>query len=52
LRSSSEHSGFPIDRLDAAGQWEQGRRQPSGAAETLLKIVARHPEVLREVMAT
>ena len=32
-------------------QWEQGRRQPSGAAETLLKIVARHPEVLREVVA-
>lgn len=32
-------------------QREQGRRQPSGAAETLLKIVARHPEVLREVMA-
>jgi putative transcriptional regulator len=32
-------------------QWEQGRRQPSGAAETLLKIVSRHPEVLREVMA-
>lgn len=32
-------------------QWEQGRRQPSGAAKTLLKIVARHPEVLREVMA-
>jgi putative transcriptional regulator len=33
-------------------QWEQGRRQPSGAAETLLKIVARHPEVLRELMAS
>ena len=32
-------------------QWEQGRRQPSGAAETLLKIVARHPEILREVIA-
>lgn len=32
-------------------QWEQGRRQPSGAADTLLKIVSRHPEVLREVMA-
>ncbi|MGV3593425.1 MAG: helix-turn-helix domain-containing protein [Gammaproteobacteria bacterium] len=29
-------------------QWEQGRRRPSGAAETLLKIIARHPEVLRE----
>ena len=32
-------------------QWEQGRRQPSGAAETLLRIVARHPEVLREIVA-
>lgn len=32
-------------------QWEQGRRHPSGAAETLLKIVAKHPEILREVMA-
>jgi len=30
-------------------QWEQGRRHPSGAAETLLKIVFRHPEVLSEV---
>ena len=32
-------------------QWEQGRRHPSGAAETLLKIVFRHPEVLRELAA-
>ncbi len=32
-------------------QWEQGRRHPSGAAETLLKIVARHPEVLKEIIA-
>jgi putative transcriptional regulator len=31
-------------------QWEQGRRHPSGAAETLLKIVARHPDLLREVV--
>jgi putative transcriptional regulator len=30
-------------------QWEQGRRRPSGAAETLLKIVARHPDVLQEI---
>lgn len=28
--------------------WEQGRRQPSGAAATLLKIIARHPKVLRD----
>ena len=31
-------------------QWEQGRRHPSGAAETLLKIVAKHPEILHEVL--
>lgn len=30
--------------------WEQGRREPSGAARTLLKIAARHPELVREVM--
>lgn len=32
-------------------QWEQGRRQPSGAAHTLLKLAERHPEVLLEVAA-
>ncbi len=32
-------------------QWEQGRREPSGAARTLLKIAERHPEILREVAA-
>lgn len=32
-------------------QWEQGRRTPSGAAKTLLKIVDRHPEVLLELAA-
>jgi DNA-binding transcriptional regulator YiaG len=30
-------------------EWEQGRRQPSGAARALLTIAARMPEVLREV---
>lgn len=30
-------------------QWEQGRREPSGAARTLLRIAERHPEVLLEV---
>lgn len=32
-------------------QWEQGRREPSGAARSLLKIAERHPEVLREIAA-
>ena len=30
-------------------EWEQGRRQPSGAARTLLKVTERYPEILREV---
>lgn len=30
--------------------WEQGRRAPSGAARTLLKIAALHPDVVQEVM--
>ncbi len=30
-------------------EWEQGRRQPSGAAKTLLKVADQHPEVLWEV---
>lgn len=29
--------------------WEQGRREPTGPAKVLLKIAARHPEVLLEV---
>lgn len=32
-------------------QWEQGRRKPSGAAQTLLKIAERHPKVLRDLAA-
>jgi len=29
--------------------WEQGRRTPTGAARTLLRVAAAHPEVLREL---
>ena len=32
-------------------QWEQGRREPSGAAKTLIKLAALHPEVLRQLAA-
>lgn len=28
-------------------EWEQGRREPSGAAKTLLRIALRSPEVIR-----
>ena len=27
--------------------WEQGRREPTGAARTLLKVAVKHPKVLR-----
>lgn len=30
-------------------EWEQGRRAPSGAARTLLRIAAKNPEALIEV---
>jgi putative transcriptional regulator len=30
-------------------EWEQGRKVPSGAAQTLLKLVSRHPELLAEL---
>ncbi len=32
-------------------QWEQGRRVPSGAAKTLIRVAEKHPEVLREMAA-
>ena len=30
-------------------EWEQGRKKPSGAAQSLLKLVSRHPELLAEL---
>ena len=32
-------------------QWEQGRREPSGAAKTLIRAAELHPEILREIAA-
>lgn len=30
-------------------EWEQGRRQPSGAAKTLIAIAQKRPELLKEL---
>jgi putative transcriptional regulator len=30
-------------------EWEQGRKVPSGAAQSLLTLVSRHPELLAEL---
>jgi putative transcriptional regulator len=32
-------------------QWEQGRREPSGAAKTLIRIAEENPEVLKKLAA-
>lgn len=32
-------------------EWEQGRREPTGAARTLLRVAAVAPEVLRKLAA-
>jgi putative transcriptional regulator len=29
--------------------WEQGRREPTGAARTLLRVAVKHPKMLREL---
>ncbi len=29
--------------------WEQGRRSPSGAAKTLLRVAEKHPDILQQV---
>ncbi len=31
--------------------WEQGKREPSGAARMLISIAIKHPEVLEEAVA-
>jgi putative transcriptional regulator len=31
--------------------WEQGRRQPTGAARVLLRIAAKHPKAVLEAVA-
>ncbi len=31
--------------------WEQGRREPNAAAQTLIKVAEKHPKVLRGLVA-
>ena len=31
--------------------WEQGRREPNAAAQTLIRVAEKHPKVLRELVA-
>ncbi len=44
--SQSAFAGFLGVSLRSLQDWEQGRRKPSGAASTLLRVAERHPEAL------
>ena len=35
--------------VDSVQNWEQGRRKPRGAAQILLRIAEKHPEIVWEV---
>ncbi len=37
-------------KVSTLRDWEQGRRQPDGMARILLAIIAKHPEVVHEVL--
>lgn len=53
LKLTQEELAFMMG-VSASGlrKWEQGQRQPRGAARTLLRIMAKEPEaVLRAVQA-
>lgn len=49
--SQAQFAGLLGVSLRTLQEWEQGRRKPSGAAKTLLRVAETHPEVLRELLA-
>ena len=49
--SQSEFAALLGVSLRTLQEWEQGRREPSGAAKTLLRIAQRHPAILRDLVS-
>ena len=47
--SQSAFAGLMGVSLRTVQDWEQGRRQPSGPAQSLLRIAEQHPEVFMEL---
>lgn len=47
--SQSEFAGLLGVSARTLQDWEQGRRAPTGAAQTLLRVATQHPEVLRDL---
>lgn len=50
--SQTQFAGLLGISVRTLHDWEHGRRQPSGAAKTLLKIAYKCPDVLKEIAAT
>jgi len=48
--SQREFAGLLGISVDTLQNWEQGRRQPRGAARMLLLIAQKHPESLLDVV--
>lgn len=42
----AQRLGISVNTLQS---WEQGQRQPSGAAATLMRLLDKHPELVREL---
>ena len=49
--SQSQFSALMGVSVRTLQDWEQGRRKPSGAAVTLLRVASEHPKVLRKLVA-
>lgn len=49
--SQSQFAGMLGVSVRTYQDWEQGRREPSGAAKTLLRVAAIRPEAVHEAMA-
>ena len=47
--SQAAFAGLMGVSLRTVQDWAQGRRTPSGAAKTLLRIVDQHPEIFLEL---
>ena len=47
--SQQEFAGLLGVSARTLQDWEQGRREPTGAAKTLLKVAVLHPEVLLDL---
>ena len=48
--SQSQFAGLLGVSIRTLQEWEQGRREPSAAAQTLIRVAEKHPRVLRELV--